>query len=309
VIHMFEVWDSIIVGAGPAGLTAGMYLSRLGFKILILDAGRAGGRLRSIELIENYPGFPEGISGPILADRFIDHAKRFGADIREYEEVTALQLDISPKLVATRKGNLYQGYTVILALGAPRRTYSIDGEDRLLGRGVSYCAVCDGPLYRDMDVAVVGSGREAIEDSILLSRIARKVYILAPKLSRELMEARFQDNVEVYEEAEVKSIIGRDRVESIRFAYMGRELTIPVSGVFIALGILPSSKLLRSTSIDMTAEGFIKVNSKQATSVEGVYAAGDCIGIGFQVAIAVGQAALAALSASEYLRKTRLGNI
>lgn len=309
MIYMVEVWDAIIIGAGPAGLTAGMYLSRLGFKALILDAGRAGGRLRSIELIENYPGFPEGINGSILADRFIDHAKRFGADILEYEEVTALQLDASPKLVATRKGNVYQGYTVILAVGTPRRMHSIEGEDRLLGRGVSYCAVCDGPLYRDMDVAVVGSGREAIEDSILLSRIARKVYILAPKSSRELMEAKFHGNVEVYEGAEVKGIIGRDKVESIKFAYMGRELTLPVSGVFIALGVLPPSKLLRSTSIDTTAEGFIKVDSKQATSVEGVYAAGDCVGIGFQVAIAIGQAAVAALSASEYLRKVKLGNV
>lgn len=303
---MLEVWDSIVVGAGPAGLTAGIYLSRLGFKVLILDAGKAGGKLRSIKLIENYPGFPEGIEGSILADKFIDHARRFGANIMEYEEVTALQLDTSPKLIATRKGSLYQGHTVILAVGAPRKTYNIEGEDRLLGRGVSYCAVCDGPLYRGMDVAVVGSGIEAIEDAMLLSRFANKVYILAPTPSRELMEAKFQGNVEIYRGVKVKGIIGQERVESVKFMYMGRELDLPVSAVFLDLGILPPSKLLRSTSIEITSEGFIKVDSKQATNIKGVYAAGDCVGIGFQVAVAVGQAAIAALSASEYLRRVKL---
>ncbi|MCS7113510.1 MAG: FAD-dependent oxidoreductase [Nitrososphaerota archaeon] len=300
---MLEIWDSVVVGAGPAGLTAGIYLSRLGFKALILDAGRAGGRLRSARLIENYPGFPDGVEGSVLADRFIDHARRFGADIREYEEVTALQLDTSPKLLATRKGSLYQGRTVILAIGAPRMMYSIEGEERLLGRGVSYCAVCDGPLYRGMDVAVVGSGMEALEDATLLSKLARKVYILASKPSRELVEASFQDNVEVYAGAEVKGIIGLEKVESIKFTYMDRDLELPVSAVFLALGILPPSKLLRSTSIELTPDGFIKVDSGQATSIEGVYAAGDCVGIGFQVAVAVGQAAVAALSASRYLEK------
>lgn len=302
---MPDVWDSIIIGAGPAGLTAGIYLSRLGFKALILDAGRAGGRLRSAGLIENYPGFPEGVEGSTLADRFIEHARRFKADIREYEEVTALQLDTSPKIIATRRGNIYQGYTVILALGAPRRTYSIDGEDRLIGRGVSYCAMCDGPLYHGRDVAILGSGIEAVEDAQLLSKFASRVYILASKPSRELREAKLQDNVEVYEDVEVEGILGRERVEAVRFRYMGRVIDLPVSAVFIALGVLPPSKLLRSTSIELTPEGFIKVDSRYSTRVEGVYAAGDCVGLGFQIAIAVGQAATAALSAIEYLRKLR----
>lgn len=300
---MIEAWDSIIVGGGPAGLTAAIYLSRLGFKTLLLEAEKTGGRLRKVDFIENYPGFPEGISGSELADRFARQAVRFGAEIREYEEVTMLQTDTTPRMVATRKGNVYSGYTIILALGAPRRTSEIRGEEKLLGRGVSYCAVCDGPLYHGREVAVVGSGREAVEDALLLSKIAGKVYLLSPSLKlHEKLEDK-PPNLEVYYGVKPREIVGSEKVESIRFTSAGREVEIPVSGVFIALGVLPATKLLRNTPIELTAEGFVKVDRYQATGVEGVYAAGDCVGVGFQVAVSVGQAATAALSASTYLRK------
>jgi len=311
VIKGEEAYDLVILGAGPAGLTAGIYSSRLGLKTIVLESGIPGGRAGEAPFIENYPGFPDGITGVELVEKMTKQCSKFGAEIRTFEEAIDLELKGELKKVTTRKGS-YISMAVIIATGTQRRKLRIPGESELLGRGVSYCPVCDGAFFKGLKVIVVGSGEEAASDALFLTGLAGEVVLVThggPLEAADELLRRLRDKGVKVIEARVTEIIGKDGVESVRVAYEeGREDVLPADGVFISLGGVPTSELVRKAGVEVDEKGCIKVDRWQKTSIEGVFAAGDCTCGGMQVITATGEGAMAAINASRYVkRKKRTG--
>lgn len=305
---MEQLYDVIIMGGGPAGLTAGMYTARHGLKTLIIDGRRHGGKASEAPLIENFPGFPEGISGKELMERFIAHARRFNAELK-IDKIVGLNLHGQPKEVYTRDG-VYRARAVVIATGIQRRRLKVPGEEEFRGRGVSYCAICDGPLFEGKVVAVVGSSREAVEDALALSKIARRIYLipggggLSEEARRELAGSL---NIEIMEGASVESIGGRDMVTHIWIRGEPRR-RLDVDGIFIILEHIPMMDMLREAGIEMDEGGCIIVDGYNQTNISGVFAAGECTcGGGIQVITAAGDGARAGISVIRYLQKSGAG--
>jgi len=294
------IYDIIVIGAGPAGLTAGLYAASLGAKTLILE-GSIPSRLYLAKTIYNYPGFPNGISGEELLDLMKKQAMKKGAIIRR-GDVVSLLLHAPIKTVITRKETL-TARAVIIATGIQRRELRIPGEDKFLGSGVSYCAICDGPLYRGKRVVVIGSGDEAIRDAKFLSEIAKDTFFIPLKaLGKDELNNLREHNINVLLNYKVLEIVGKDKVEGVKVeSPQGIEI-VYVDGVFIITEEVPTTTILRKAGIEVDDKGFVKVNLNQETNIKGVYAAGDCTGIGMQVSTAVGQGALAAINAIKYIR-------
>ncbi|MEM1582408.1 MAG: FAD-dependent oxidoreductase [Candidatus Bathyarchaeia archaeon] len=306
--HMEETYDVIVIGGGPAGLTAAIYASRMGLKTLVLDGNMPGGRASEAPLIENFPGFPDGISGIDLVERMLKQAERFGAEIKFPEEVLDMNLSGPIKVVWTRYSG-YRGYSVIIATGTQRKKLIVSGETEFLGRGVSYCAVCDAPFFRDRVVAVVGFNNEALEDTLYISGFAKKVILISHGEKSEvevdlLRKIREKQNIE-FVDAKVSSINGDVYVKSITIAAQAGAEEIPVEGVFIILGSVPVTNIVRKSGVVVDERGCIRVDRAQSTNVEGVFAAGDCTCGGMQVATAVGEGAMAALQAYRYIKRIK----
>jgi len=304
---MEKTWDVIIVGAGPAGLTAGIYTARQGHSTLILDGGKVGGRALEAHRIDNFPGFPKGVTGEELMRLFNDHAERFGAEFRR-ETVIGLSDAGKTKMVSTR-GGFHQARTVIIATGIQRRQLSIPGEEEFRGHGVSYCATCDGPFFRGKTVAVVGSGHEAVADALALTEVADKVYTIpGPKgyseAYPELEKLRASPKVEALEGCEVEEIQGADAVANIKLKG-GKIPTVSVDGVFLLLEHVATTGILTDAGVAVNETGCVVVDREQRTNLPGVYAAGDCSCQGYQVVTSAGEGARAALSAMKYIRETR----
>lgn len=305
---MEEIYDVIVIGGGPAGLTAAIYASRMGLKTLVLDGNMPGGRASEAPLIENFPGFPDGISGIDLVERMLKQAERFGAEIKFPEEVLDMNLSGPIKVVWTRYSG-YRGYSVIIATGTQRKKLIVSGETEFLGRGVSYCAVCDAPFFRDRVVAVVGFNNEALEDTLYISGFAKKVILISHGEKSEvevdlLRKIREKQNIE-FVDAKVSSINGDVYVKSITIAAQAGAEEIPVEGVFIILGSVPVTNIVRKSGVVVDERGCIRVDRAQSTNVEGVFAAGDCTCGGMQVATAVGEGAMAALQAYRYIKRIK----
>ncbi len=305
-----EIYEVIILGGGVAGLTAGLYTARAGLKTLAVDRKALGGRLNEIPVILNFPGFPEGILGYELSQRMVAHAQRFGVELRYPEDVVAIEFKGEQKLVRTRT-RVYQSDAVIVATGTQRRRLLVQGEAEYLGRGVSYCAVCDAPLIRDMRVAVVGYGDEAVDDVLLASDFANSVFLV---FDREEIEAgkalklRVKTNITLLPNSKVTMVEGDGVVvKSIRLLDVktGTERSLPVEGVFIALGVVPMTELTKNAGVEVDERGCIKVTRRQHTNIEGVYAAGDCTCGGMQVVTAAGEGAVAGISAVAYVKKLK----
>lgn len=298
-------WDILILGAGPAGLAAGIYAGRSKLKTLILESEMPGGRVIKASAIENFPGFPEGISGYELTHRMLEQVKRFNAELRYPENVVALDLKGEVKTVATRKG-AYKARAIILAVGTHNRKLLVPGEVELLGRGVSYCATCDGFFFRDRSVAVVGSGEEAAEDAVLIAGSAAKVTLVPNagelEMSAESIEKLKDKKVQILHGAKVEAIEGEEAVNALKLADGGR---LSVDGVFVALGSVPMTKMIEKAGVKTDDRGCIIVDRKQRTNVEGVFAAGDCTCGSMQVATAVGEGAAAAIAAASYVKRKR----
>jgi thioredoxin reductase (NADPH) len=305
-----EIFDVMIVGGGPAGLVAAMYASRMGMRTLLFERGLLGGRAVEAPIVENFPGFPEGVTGNELVERIIKQVEKFGAELRYPEEVLDLRLDGKVKVVATRSGR-FHAFSVIIATGTQKKKLSVPGEVEFLGRGVSYCTICDAPLFRGKVMAVIGSGDEALEDALYLSSLSRKVYLVTEgeeiKAAKSLLErcAR-KGNIEVLK-AKVHSITGDSLVRSIAvsdFESEGRR-EVFVDGVFISVGEVPMTALVRKSGIAVDERGCIRVDRRQATNIEGVFAAGDCTCGGMQIVTAVGEGAMAAMQSYRYVRKLK----
>ncbi|MDO5746665.1 MAG: thioredoxin-disulfide reductase [Actinomycetaceae bacterium] len=305
---MSDVHKVVIVGSGPAGYTAAIYTARAGLQPVVL-AGEvtAGGALMNTTEVENYPGFPEGIMGPDLMTNMAAQAERFGADIR-YEDVTSMDLKASPKVVSTDDDTYLADY-VIVATGSQYRHLNVEGEERLAGHGVSYCATCDGFFFKDQEIAVIGGGDSAMEEATFLTKFASKVYVIhrrdelrASKVMAE--RAHSNDKIEFVWNSVVEEVNGDKAVESLtlKSTVDGSLSQLPVSGVFVAIGHDPRTSLVK-TQLDLDTAGYIVVDEPSTrTSLDHVYACGDVVDHTYRQAItAAGSGCRAALDVTKAL--------
>lgn len=298
--------DVIIIGGGIAGLSAGIYTQRGGLDSLLFERIFTGGQAATTDLIENYPGFVEPISGPEFANNLTNHAKRFELPIL-YDEVTELQLDGHIKRVITNK-ETYEAKTLILAMGAQPRPLGLPGEEAFRGRGVSYCATCDGFFYRDKAVAVVGGGDTALSDAIYLSQHAKKVYLIHRRDefrgAKMLQDRVFErENIEVVWNSVVNKIITGDKVKGLILEDVinKRERQVQIDGLFIAVGVVPNNQLVEG-KMNLNDAGFIKADENMATEIAGVFVAGDLREkMLLQLITAAADGAIAATSAQNYI--------
>lgn len=299
-------FDLVIIGGGPAGLAAGLYAARAKLNAVLLEKVAPGGQILITDWIENYPGFPEGISGPDLVNRLTEQVSKFDLKIIN-EAVLGVDFSQSIKKISLRDRTL-SAHTVLIATGASPKKLGIPGEDPFYGKGVSSCATCDGPFYRDEVLAAVGGGDTAVQESVYLTKFAKKVYLIhrRDELRAEaiLQERAFaNDKIEFIWDSTVTRINGLTNVESVTIENVKTEESrdLPVSACFIWVGILPNTVFLKDT-LDMDEWGFIKVNRAMETSIPGVFAAGDVRTTPLrQIVTAVGDAAIAAVSAENYI--------
>ena len=303
--------DVLIIGTGPAGLTAAIYTSWLGLKTVVLESGIVGGRAWLAPQIENFPGFELGIKGSELVEKMRLQALRFHAEIREDEEVIGLELKGEVKLVVSRK-HTYEAHAVIIATGTQRRKLLVPGETDFIGRGVSYCVTCDGPFFKHATVIVVGNGEEAAIDALFLSDIANKVMLVTNKPELEISgtlidRLRNKPNVEVIK-GKITKIVGEQIVKAAKILDFGTQLEVEkdAKGVFVSLGGVPLTAIVRSAGVATDRTGCLTVDRQQRTSIEGVFAAGDCTCGGMQAVTAAGEGAMAAMRASSYVRKVNV---
>jgi thioredoxin reductase (NADPH) len=304
-----ENWELIIIGAGAAGLTAGIYGARSGLKTLIIDQNLAGGTTSDAPLVENYPGFSQ-ISGGELAEKMVTHCKKVGVTIREIEPVTDLTLSGEKKIVKTSRAE-YEAKAVIVATGSHYREIGVKGEKEFHGKGVSYCGVCDGPFFKGKRVLVIGGGNSAATTTLYLSGIAAEVVVTHRRDAFRAEEALVNDitskkNVQVFWNTEVREIKGEKVVNKVVLYHnkKGETKEVPVDAVFVQVGEAPNSHIVQDIGIQVDEAGYIKTDVFQRTSVAGVYAAGDVTNHPVkQVGTAVGQGITAALEAYSYIRQ------
>jgi thioredoxin reductase (NADPH) len=297
--------DVIIVGGGPAGLAAALYTARMNLKTVVLDRGPLGGQLLNTELVEDYPGF-ESILGSELAVKMGDHARKFGVEIRDFEPVKEIDVEDGSKVVRLESGEELRAPALIRAAGGLPRYLQVPGEKEFWGRGVSYCAVCDGAFFKGQELAVIGGGDAAVEEGEFLTRYASKVYIIHRRSEFRaqpilLERARENPKVEFILDAHVKEIGGENKVQVVRYEQHGEMKELRVGGVFIFVGFVPNSTLLK-VHVDHDEAGYIVTDRNMQTSIEGIWAVGDVRAqLTKQIATAVGDGTTAAVAASAYL--------
>lgn len=299
-------YDLVIIGGGPAGLTAGLYAARSRLNVILVERIAPGGQVLVTDLVENYPGFPEGIGGPELVIKMAEQAKRFGLSI-ETNEVASVDFSNPIKEVRLYDKTI-TSHAIIIASGASPRKMGIPGEDRFFGKGISSCATCDGPFFRDRVVAAVGGGDTAVQESVFLTKFARKVYLIhrrdelrATGILQE--RALANDKIELIWDSVVTGVDGLTNVEKISIKNVRNDETkdLQVNGLFIWIGIIPNTGFL-DDSLKKDDSGFIIADSNMETSIPGVYAAGDVRNTPLrQIATAIGDAAIAAFSAEHYI--------
>jgi len=296
------MYDVIVIGGGPAGLSAGMYASRLGAKTLIIEKLMPGGQITLSSEIENYPGVCEVKSGIELMQCWPNQAKRFGAEIINDE---VIKIEKNEHFKVKTHSNEYDSKTVIVATGSSHKKAGFEGEVDYIGKGVSYCAVCDGFFYKDKVVAVIGGGDTALEEALYLSKIAKKVYIIhrrdkfraAPKTQQRVFNT---PNIEIIFNETVKKVFGKEFVEGI---ILSSNRTLKVDGVFVFVGMQVNNSLVKDL-VELNPWGEVKVNLKMETSLKGLYAAGDIREESVkQVVSAAGDGAAAAINAVRYIEK------
>lgn len=303
--------DIIIIGGGPAGLTAAIYAAREMLGTLLLEKNMCGGAPATVELIENYPGFPDGISGTELMDRLKKQAQRFGTRITEFKEIKKVE-PADGRIKVRINDETYSGLAVIAASGSIPKKLDIPGEEKYTGKGVSYCATCDGPLYKGRSIAVVGGGNAACEEALFLTKFGREVILIhrrnelraAKILQEKLKESK---NLKLLLNHKPISINGEYNVNSITVedCQTNKKEDIEVSGVFIYIGALPNSKFLEGI-VELDDAGYIKTDEKMQTSTPGIYAVGDVRSKDIrQIIVACGEAAVAAISVRDYLKKIK----
>ncbi|MGZ3595890.1 MAG: thioredoxin-disulfide reductase [Syntrophales bacterium] len=310
-----NVYDIVIIGGGPAGLTAGIYASRASLRTLLIEGASSVSQITVTDIIENYPGMPEGIGGFDLVERFKKQALQFGLEIAS-EDVIGIaktRWDNTEGWKVTSAGRDYEALAVIVATGAYWRKLGVPGEDVFIGKGVSYCATCDGPLYRNRDVVVIGGGDAAVQEAIFLTNFARKVTIVHRRnrlrAAKALEKRAFANNKidfawnSVVEEISGGNVVEKVKIRDVMSPDIGRE--IPVHGVFIFIGLTPRTDMVRGI-LDLDDAGYIVVDRDMQTSAKGIFAGGDCIRkLLRQVITACGDGATAAVSAQHYVEELK----
>jgi thioredoxin reductase (NADPH) len=307
-----EKHDLIVIGAGPAGLTAGLYAARSGIDSLVLEKVVPGGQMATAHKIKNYPGFPEGIPGMELAELMKAHAENLGTDIKNLDEVKKVEKDGDDFKVTTSQGQ-FKAKAVVIATGLYRKKLGVPGEKEFKGKGVSYCATCDGPFFKDRRTAVIGGGAHAVSEAIYLNDIAGEVKLIMkrdhPIITNKGKEKQLKESkVELVTGTEVLEILGDEMASGIKVKDLNtnEERTIEADGIFIETGRLPNIALLEDLDVETDEKGYIITDRKQQTNIPGLYAAGDvCRGKVKQVGVAVGQGSIAALSARDYLKSLK----
>ncbi len=305
---MKKCYDLVIVGAGPAGLTAGIYAARARLDAVIVERFAPGGQIALSDWVENYPGFDEGISGMELTDRMRKQAEKMGIQFVT-AEATGLE-EYRDKKVLYAGSEWFEGRTIIIATGASPKQLGVEGEKEFMGKGVSYCATCDGPFYKGLEVAVVGGGDTAVQEAVFLTKFASKVYLIhrrdklraAPVLQERLFK---NEKIEVIWDTVVERILGTNSVEALGLKNVkrGDKWKLPVAGVFIFIGIRPNSAFVEDV-IELDAGGFIITNENLETNIPGVYAAGDVRRKNLrQVVTACADGAIAVYQAQQFLER------
>ena len=304
-----EQWDLIIIGAGPAGLSAGIYASRSGLKTMIVEEKMAGGTTSDAPIVENYPGFAQ-IGGGELAEKMVLHCKKMGVTIRELETVSSLRLRDDEKVVITHKTE-HAAKALIFATGSHYREIGVPGEREFRGKGVSYCTVCDGPFFKGKRVLVVGGGNSAATAILYLSGVVGEVVVVHRKHAFRAEEALVKDisekkNVRVLWNTEVQEIKGEKTVNNVILLdnKTGETSELAVNAVFVQVGEAPNSKIANEAGVEVDEHGYVKIDMYQKTNLPGVYAAGDVTSHPVkQVGTAVGQGITAGLQAYVYIRQ------
>lgn len=296
----------IIIGSGPAGLTAAIYNARAQLEPLVLVGHALGGQVAVSSEIENYPGFPEGLTGPELAGLFQKQAERFGARI-EYDQVSSVDLFVRPFKVQTHSGE-YEAHALIITSGSSTRKLGVTGEAQFAGRGVSYCATCDGFFYRDKEIVMVGGGDAAVEEAMFLTRFATRVYQVHRRdrlrAEKYMQERAFRNKkLEFIWDTVVEEIVGDQAVTGVRLRNVktDQERLLPVQGIFVAIGHTPNTGFLGG-QVTLNEQGYIVTDERGRTNVPGVYAAGDVQDWLYrQVATSVGSGCRAAMEVEKYI--------
>jgi thioredoxin reductase (NADPH) len=304
------IYDLIVVGAGPAGLTAAIYGARAGLSVLVVEKAAPGGQITITPNVENYPGY-ESISGFELSQKMFNQIELLGVQ-SVFDEVVGFDFSQEIKVVKTLSG-AYQAKSIILALGAKERKLGLPNEDKLLGHGVSYCATCDGAFFKNKQVAIVGGGNTAFDDCIYLSGVASKVFLIHRSSTFKAEErmvnmakqiAQTTGKIEFVLNSAVSAICGNEKLESITVKNLenGTEQQMQLGGLFIAIGRIPQTELLKGI-VDLTPDGYIITNSQMQTNIKGVFAAGDvCDKTVRQIVTATADGAMAAISAHQFVR-------
>jgi len=308
-----KIYDLIIIGGGPAGLTAGIYATRGRLDTILLDKLNPGGTVATTEWIENYPGFPEGIVGAELMKKMEEQARKFGLQVIPTKEVLAVDFKNKIKTIKVDDGE-YKAKSIIIATGTEPKKLNIPGEDKFRGRGVSYCATCDGPFFEDKDIAVIGAGNSGIQEGLYLLRFVKSetvVEFLPHMTAEKILQERAlkEQRMKFYLNHMATSINGETKVESITIKdrQSEEEKTIPVQGVFIWVGLIPMTGFLKG-QVELDKWGFIVAGDDTKTSAPGVFAAGDARQkILQQITTAVGDGATAAFMAERYLEESSAG--
>jgi thioredoxin reductase (NADPH) len=306
---MRERYDLVVVGAGPAGLTAAIYAARARLRTLVLDESVPGGQVKTTHKVSNYPGFPEDIKGTDLAAAFARQAERFGATIRRAVEITRHDLAAQVKTLELDEEETVEARAVVVATGARPRALGVPGEERFKGRGISYCATCDGAYFEGKDIHVIGGGNSAIEESLFLTQFARSVTIVHQFAEFQAEPASVQEalsnrKIRVLFGHEPRAFLGENALERLEIEELAtsKRRTVATDGVFVFVGMVPRTDLL-APYVELAPGGYVQTTDSMETSVPGVFAAGDIREKRFrQITTAVADGTIAALAAQKLLR-------
>ncbi|MFW5711858.1 MAG: thioredoxin-disulfide reductase [bacterium] len=299
----------IVIGSGPAGLAAALYTGRAGLDPLVLSGLEMGGQISLTYDVDNYLGFPDGTTGPELIELMTNHVNKFGARLK-FEEVTEVDFKNGPPFTVSTHAEQHQAEAVIVATGASPRRLQVPGEEKYIGHGVSFCATCDGFFFRDKDVLVIGGGDSAIEESLFLTKFARRIRVVHRRdelrAGEQLKKAAFDhEKIEFVWDTVIEEIVGNDKVSGakVKNVKTGAVSELETDGIFIFIGHYPNSKLFEN-QLEMDEEGYLKTNERMMTSVPGVFAAGEIQDRLYrQIATSVGQGSGAGIMADRWLRE------
>ncbi len=301
-------YELAVIGAGPAGFSAGIYAGRAGIKTVIFDKGNGGGLAAIAPNIENYAGF-ESITGVELVEKMRKHAEKY-SDLHMYEEVTSIKKN-NEKFIIETTNDKYKVGAIILAMGTDHRKLDVPGEKEFTGRGVSYCATCDGFFFKGKNVAVIGGGNTALIESIYLKQVGCKTVYVIHRRDKLRAEKAYEDEaiekgIEILFNKTVKQINGDELVKSLTLidTKTNEETELPIDGIFVSIGVIPQNELAKKLKVKLTEQGYIIVDPQMRTNIKGVYAAGDITGGLRQVVTAVAKGAIAALTSTEVLGKS-----